>query len=76
MVLRQHQKKIQSNMDKLIHGIPNTACIVDDICITGATSQEHFNNLNELLSRLDSAGLKLNSEKCKFYQTEVKFLGK
>ena len=56
--------------------IPNTACIVDDICVTGATPQEHFNNLNELLSRLDSAGLKLNKEKCKFYQKEVKFLGK
>ena len=75
-------KIFQSNMDKLIHGmdgkspIPNTACIVDDICVTGATAQEHFNNLNELLSRLDSAGLKLNAEKCKFYQKEVKFLGK
>ena len=75
-------KIFQSNMDKLIHGmdgkqpIPNTACIVDNICVTGATPEEHFNNLNELLSRLDSAGLKLNKEKCKFYQKEVKFLGK
>ena len=36
-------KIFQSNMDKLIHGmdgkspIPNTACIVDDICVTRAT---------------------------------------
>ena len=75
-------KIFQSSMDKLIHGmdgrtpVPNTACIVDDICVTGATPQDHFNNLNELPSRLASAGLKLNSEKCKFYQHEVKFLGK
>ena len=75
-------KIFQSNMDKLIHGmdgkspIPNTACIVDDICVTGLTPQDHFNNLRELLSRLDSSGLKLNAEKCKFYQHEVKFLGK
>ncbi|CAL4219676.1 unnamed protein product, partial [Meganyctiphanes norvegica] len=75
-------KIFQSNMDKLIHGmdgkspVPATACIVDDICITGATPQEHFNNVNELLSRLDSAGLKLNAAKCKFYQHQVKFLGK
>ena len=75
-------KIFQSNMDKLLHGmdgkgpVPSTACIVDDICITGATPAEHFSNLTELLSRLHSAGLKLNPEKCKFYQKEVKFLGK
>ena len=72
----------QSHMDRLIHGkdgkgpIPNCVCVVDDICVTGATPAEHFGNLTELLSRLHSAGLKLNPKKCKFYQKEVKFLGK
>ena len=72
----------QSNMDRLIHGkdgkgpIANCACVVDDICVTGATPAEHFSNLTELLRRLQSAGLKLNPKKCKFYQKEVKFLGK
>ena len=72
----------QSHMDRLIHGkdgkgpIPNCVCVVDDICVTGATPAEHFSNLTELLSRLHSAGLKLNPKKCKFYQKEVKFLGK
>ena len=28
-------KIFQSNIDKLLAGIPNVACIVDDICITG-----------------------------------------
>ena len=74
-------KIFQAGMDKLIHGmdgkspIPNTACIVDDICTTGADPQ-HFNNLAELLYRLFAAGLKLNKKKCKFYQSSVKFLGK
>ena len=72
----------QSNMDRLIHGkdgkgpIANCACVVDDICVTGATPAEHFSNLTELLRRLQSAGLKLNPKKCKLYQKEVKFLGK
>ena len=72
----------QSNMDRLIHGkdgkgpIPNCACVVDDICVTGATPAEHYSNLTELLHRLQSAGLKLNPKKCKFYQNEVRFLGK
>ena len=75
-------KIYQSNIDRVIQGydgrgpIPNTACVVDDICVTGATPEEHFANLTELLSRLEAAGLKLNREKCKFYQKEVKFLGK
>ena len=72
----------QAGIDRLIHGmdgkppVPSTACIVDDICITGANPQEHFANLSELLLRLREAGLKLNKDKCKFYQTSVKFLGK
>ena len=75
-------KIYQSNIDRVIQGydgrgpIPNTACVVDDICTTGATPQDHFDNLIELLSRLQAAGLKLNKEKCKFYQKEVKYLGK
>ena len=75
-------KIFQAGMDKLIHGmdgkapIPNTACIVDDICTTGANPQQHFDNLAELLYRLFAAGLKLNKKKCKFYQSSVKFLGK
>ena len=50
--------------------------MMDDICTTGATPQEHFDNLAELLYRLYAAGLKLNKDKCKFYESEVKFLGK
>ena len=75
-------KHFQKGMDEILQGfdgkgpIPNAACVVDDICITGSTPQEHFSNLIELLKRLSAAGLKLNRDKCKFYQKEVKFLGK
>ena len=75
-------KIFQAGIDRLIHGmdgkapVPSTACVVDDICTTGSTPQEHFQNLAELLSRLHAAGLKLNKDKCKFYKTQVKFLGK
>ena len=71
-----------SNMNKLIHGmggkspLKSTACIVDDICVTGATPQEHFENLHNLIYRLYAAGLKANKYKCSLYQNEVKFLGK
>ena len=80
--LKTAPKIFQSHMDTLIHGmdgkspVPSTACVVDDICITGATPEEHFENLTEMLGRLQAAGLKLNKDKCKFYQRNVKFLGK
>ena len=71
-----------NRMGQLIHGmdgrspIPSTACMMDDICTTGFNPYQHFDNLAELLYRLYAAGLKLNKDKCKFYQSEVKFLGK
>ena len=71
-----------SNMNKLIHGmggkppLESTACIVDDVCVTGASPQEHFETLHNLVYRLYAAGLKVNRDKCSFYQNEVKFLGK
>ena len=75
-------KIFQAAIDRLIQGmdgkapIPKTVCVMDDICVTGSTPEEHFNNLTELLTRLSDAGLRLNKEKCKFYQEQVKFLGK
>ena len=70
-----------SNMSKVIHdfrgrGPVKAACVVDDVCITGDTPQEHFDNLHEFIYRLYVCGLKANIKKCKFYEDEVKFLGK
>ena len=36
----------------------------------------NLENLHEFFYRLHAAGLKVNIDKCKFFQTEVKFLGK
>ena len=69
-------KKFQSNMDQLLAGIPSVACIVDDVCITGKTPQEHFSNLEKVLHRIEGAGLKLSRAKCSFYQSTVKYLGR
>ena len=75
-------KIFQSAIDRLIQGmggkgpVASTVCVVDDICVTGSTPQDHFDNLTELLTRLSDAGLRLNKDKCVFYQNHVKFLGK
>ena len=70
-----------SNMSKLIHGMNGrgplkAAVMVDDVCLTGKSAKEHFENVHEFVYRLWVAGLKANIDKCKFYQNEVRFLGK
>ena len=70
-----------THMRQLLHGFNGkgpvkAACVVDDVCVTGDTPQEHFENFHELIYRLYAAGLKANVAKCKLYRDEVKFLGK
>ena len=71
----------QNNMQKLIHGMNGkgpirAAVVVDNVCISGDTPQEHFEALHEFVYRLWASGLKANLSKCTFYKNEVKFLGK
>ena len=70
-----------ANMRKLLHACNGKgpllcAQMVDDLCISGDSPREHFENLAELLYRFYACGLKVNKDKCSFYQDEVKFLGK
>ena len=70
-----------SYMRKLLHacngrGPVQCAQMVDDLCLSGDNFREHFENLAELLYRLFACGLKVNKDKCSFYQNSVKFLGK
>ena len=37
--------------------------------------QEHISNLNEVLTRLKNAGLRLKLSKCQFMQPSVEYLG-
>ena len=48
---------------------------IDDIIISGKTPEEHLRNLNEVLQRLESAGLCLKKDNCSFCHPEVEYLG-
>lgn len=48
---------------------------LDDLIIFSNTLEEHESRLLRVLSRLREYGLKLSPEKCKFFQTSVKYLG-
>ena len=49
--------------------------IADNIIVFGNTQAEHDANLRRLLTRCQEFGLKLNPEKCKINQPEVRFYG-
>ena len=59
----------------MLAGIPHVCIFLDDILVTGKTQSEHVANLRLVLKRLDEAGLKLNNEKCQFFNASVVYLG-
>ena len=48
---------------------------LDDIILYSSCIETHFQHLDEVLSRLHAAGLKLKPSKCEFMQPEVLYLG-
>ena len=62
-------------MESLLQGIPGVVVYIDDILITGATEQDHLQALEEVLSRLEKAGLRAKKSKCKFMVPSVDYLG-
>ena len=65
----------QRTMDIILQGLEHVAAIQDDILITGKDDEHHIQNLNTVLSRLDSYGLRLQLNKCKFMQQSVTYMG-
>ena len=56
----------QRAMENLLQGIPGVVVYIDDILVTGKTQEEHLAILERVLSRLESAGLRLKRNKCVF----------
>ncbi|KAG1959418.1 hypothetical protein F2P79_007150 [Pimephales promelas] len=48
---------------------------LDDLIIFSSSLEEHERRLIRVLDRLREYGLKLSPEKCKFFQTSVRYLG-
>ena len=65
----------QRTMETLLQGIPRVLVYLDDILITGTSTEEHMSNLRVVLSRLQEAGLRLRKDKCEFMVPAVQYLG-
>lgn len=62
-------------MEAVLKGIPKVVVYLDDILLTGKDDMEHLRTLEQVLHRLEEAGLKLKRGRCNFMEKEVTFLG-
>ena len=62
-------------MDNILQGLKHVCVYLDNILITGATEEEHLQNLDTVLARLESAGMTVKCTKCAFLLPTVEYLG-
>ena len=65
----------QRCMESLLQGIDAVSVYIDDILVTGSSIEEHIRNLDRVLGRLESAGLRLKKSKCFFLRPRIEYLG-
>ena len=65
----------QRAMSIVLQGCKKVMYYIDDILVTGSSRAEHEANLRHVFQRLQQYGLRVNLEKCKFFQKTVEFLG-
>ena len=65
----------QKVMDTILQGATGTMCYIDDILVTGASEEEHLENLEEVFKRLQAHGIRMKRNKCSFMQESVQYLG-
>ena len=63
------------SMDTVLQSLDGVKCIIDDMIVTGKNEAEHLRNLDAVLSRLAHYGLRVNLDKCQFFEDKIAFCG-
>ncbi len=77
MGLKTAANTLQMIMDKVLKGLTfkSSMCYLDDLICASSTFSQHLQDVDELLSRLRTAGLKLGPKKCDWAKQKCIFLG-
>jgi cleavage and polyadenylation specificity factor subunit 1 len=62
-------------MDYILRDIPFAKCYIDDIIVGSEDAETHFQHLQTILDRLQNYSMRVNLQKCKFFQNSVVYLG-
>ncbi|XP_062541369.1 uncharacterized protein K02A2.6-like [Armigeres subalbatus] len=65
----------QQVVDAMLAGLEFTSGYLDDVLVGGRTEEEHKQNLERVLSRLQEYGFTVRIEKCSFSMEQVNYLG-
>ena len=68
---------LERMMEIILSGLHWETCLlyIDDVIIFADSFEQHLERLSEVLSRLQTAGLKLSPQKCQLFKKHVCFLG-
>ena len=75
--LNSASSTFQRTMELVMAGLQWTTCLIyiDDIIVFSKNFEEHISRVEEVLSRISRAGLKLRPDKCEMLKGETTFLG-
>ena len=62
-------------MDLIMEGAENVITYIDDVLIHSADHKDHISHLEEAITRVQRAHLRLNAKKCIFTSTSIQYLG-
>ena len=62
-------------MDEILEDLDGCVGIADDVCVFGATEEEHDARLVRLMEAAKTHGLVFNSDKCAIKKKSILFFG-
>ena len=65
----------QRVIEGILQGVKGVVVYLDDILISGSSEDQHLVVLDDVLGRLDRAGLRVKRSKCEFLRPSVIYLG-
>ena len=65
----------QWTIESMLQGISNISVYIDDILVPGSSEMEYLQTLEQVMTRLEQAGMRLKKSKCAFLMNSVEYLG-